>query len=376
MTRRLPLLLLLAAAGCATATARPPRYDGVFKARTVFGIDWRVELVNRDQILFDWKPQEFASPVSNGRSIYVGTSTGMFFCLDAHRGAVRWRFKTEGVIDARPLYVEERNAVYFGAGDSHLYALDAERGKLLWKQRTRGLVKRAPVYADGRLYVITDEDRILAMEAATGKWLWQYEREVPEAFTIHGQAAPTLYEGRVYAGFADGYLVVLNQRTGEVVWTRSLAAAADQYVDVDTTPVIHHGVLYAASHTGGLYAMSPKDGTVYWRYDVVGAGTVRVTGDRIYFTAAQAGLHVLDLKGRLLWRQGIGKGGQLTPPLMVAQYLVFAGTDSGLYVIDRETGTLLQFFSPGPGISGEPTLHGRDLLVLSNGGYLYRMRLR
>jgi outer membrane protein assembly factor BamB len=375
MTRRLPLLLLLAAAGCATATARPPRHDGIFQGRTVFGIDWRVELVKRDQ-LFDWKPQEFASPVSNGRSIYVGTSAGMFFCLDAHRGQVRWRFKTNGVIDARPLYVEARNAVFFGGGDSHLYALDAETGKLLWKQRTRGLVRLAPVYADGRLHVVTDEDRLFAVDAATGKWLWQYEREVPEAFTIHGQAGPTIHGGKVYAGFADGYLVALNQKTGEVVWSRSLAAAADQYVDVDTTPVIHRDVLYAASHTGGLYAMSPKDGTVHWRFDVVGAGTVRVTGDRIYFTAPQAGLHVLDLKGRLLWRQGIGKGGQLTSPLLVAQYLVFAGADAGLYVVDRESGTLLQFFSPGPGISGEPTLHGRDLLVLSNGGYLYRMRLR
>jgi outer membrane protein assembly factor BamB len=375
MTGRLALLLLLAAGGCATITARPPRHDGVFQGRTVFNIQWRSQLVERYQ-LFDWKPQEFASPISDGRSIYVGTSSGMFFSVDERRGHLRWRFKTEGVIDSRPLYVEERNAVYFGAGDSHLYALDAGTGKLLWKYRSRGLVNRAPVYADGRLYVVTDEDRVLALDAANGKWIWQYEREQPESFTIHGQAGPTVHGGRIYAGFADGYLVALSQKNGEVVWSRSLAAAADQYVDVDTTPVIHGGVLYAASHSGGLYAMNPKDGSVHWRFDVVGAGTVRVTSDRIYFTAPQAGLHVLDLRGRLLWRQGIGRGGSLTPPLPVAQYLVFAGSDAGLYVIDREKGTLLQFFKPGPGITAEPTLHGRDLLVLSNGGYLYRMRLR
>jgi outer membrane protein assembly factor BamB len=122
--------------------------------------------------------------------------------------------------------------------------------------------------------------------------------------------------------------------------------------------------------------MSPRDGSVHWRFDVVGAGPVKVAGDRIYFTAPQLGLHVLTLKGRLVWRQSIGSGGSLTPPLLVAQYLVFCGSDAGLYVVDREDGTLRQYFAPGRGISSEPTLLGRDLLVLSNGGYLYRMRMR
>jgi outer membrane protein assembly factor BamB len=147
-------------------------------------------------------------------------------------------------------------------------------------------------------------------------------------------------------------------------------------VDVDSTPVIHRGVLYASSYSGGLYALNPRDGTVYWRYDVTGAGTVTAAAGQLYFTAAQLGLHVLDLKGRLLWRQAVGKGGTLTPPLIVGQYLVFAGSEAGLFIVDRGSGTLLQSFAPGRGISSEPSLSGRDLLVFSNGGFLYRMRLR
>ncbi|HEY3358372.1 MAG TPA: PQQ-binding-like beta-propeller repeat protein [Polyangia bacterium] len=375
--RRLPALLglvLLLAAGCTTAAIRPPRADGVFKGRQVFTIAWRSELVTHE--ILDWKPQEFASPITDGQVIYVGASNGLFYAIEERRGRVLWRYKTGGVIDGRALYVPEQNSVYFGGGDGNLYALDAATGKLHWKYRPKGLVKRQPVHFAGRVYFMTDEDRVYALEAATGKWLWQYEREQPDAFTIHGNAGVALYAGRLYAGFSDGYLVALDQKSGEVAWSRSLAAVSDQYVDVDSTPTVHRGVLYASSYSGGLYAMSPRDGTVYWRFDVVGAGTVRVAGDQLYFAAPQLGLHVLDLKGRLVWRQGVGKGGTLTPPLIVGQYLVFAGSDGGLYIVDRENGSLLQYFSPGRGISSEPTLSGRDLVLLSNGGYLYRMRLR
>jgi outer membrane protein assembly factor BamB len=373
-TALLALGLALATGGCTAAAIRPPRTDGVFQGRAVFSIAWRAELVDHD--LFDWKPQEFASPVSDGRVIFVGASNGTFYALDERRGRVLWRFRTGGVIDGRALYEADTRTVYFGGGDGQLYALDATTGAVRWKYRPKGLVKRAPVCYGGRLYFMTDEDRVYALEAPTGKWIWQYEREQPESFTINGYSGVALHGGRVYAGFSDGYLVSLDQKTGEVAWSRSLAAASDQYVDVDATPVVAGGVLYASSFSGGLYAMSPRDGTVLWRYDVTGAGTVTVTSDRVYFSAPQLGLYVLDLQGRLVWRQGVARGGALTPPLIVGQYLIFTGSDAGLYVIDRESGTLVQYFSPGRGISSEPTLSGRDLLVLSNGGYLYRMRLR
>ena len=53
------------------------------------------------------------------------------------------------------------------------------------------------------------------------------------------------------------------------------------------------------------------------------------------------------------------------------EYLLYALSDTGLFVADKRTGRLLQYFDPGNGISSPPVLAGQDLYVLSNGGVLY-----
>ena len=56
------------------------------------------------------------------------------------------------------------------------------------------------------VYAASASDHLVALDPATGKWRWQYEREMPEGFTIHGYAGPRLHGNELLAGFADGLL--------------------------------------------------------------------------------------------------------------------------------------------------------------------------
>ena len=69
---------------------------------------------------------------------------------------------------------------------------------------------------------------MVSLEAQGGKWRWQYEREAPEGFTIHGHAAPRAHDGSVFAGFSDGYLVSLNGQNGEVMWAKGDKPGAEK----------------------------------------------------------------------------------------------------------------------------------------------------
>jgi outer membrane protein assembly factor BamB len=374
-------LVLLAAgagliAGCAGMTARSP--DAVEEhvhPAGVAQIRWRIELHQHG--LFEPSPEECASGVVAGGRLVIGSRAASIVGVSTERGQLEWATAASGGIDSQAKFDPVHNQVYVGTDDGTLYAVEPGAGKVPWTYRAKGAIERAPDVNGDTVFLATAADRVFALDAATGKWRWQYEREAPEGFTIHGYAGPRLLGSDLLVGFSDGYLVSLSGATGDVVWARSLAAVSDQFVDVDSTPTVAGNIIYASSYSGGLYALDAKDGAVRWRVGIEGVSSVRIAGERLYFAAPRQGLHAADLEGHVLWRQGLTQAGDLTTPVVVGPYLVFSGSRAGLFIVDRENGKLLEIFNPGSGVCAPPTLDVKEgrLYVLSNGGALYALDL-
>ena len=219
-------------------------------------------------------------------------------------------------------------------------------------------------------------DRLVALEPRSGRLLWQYEREAPEGFTIHGHSGPRLHRGIVYTGFSDGYLVALNAGTGDVVWARSLAPLrSNTSTWTPPRPLLGDDILLASSYSGGLYALTVGNGDVRWRLGIEGASGVRVIDGRLYFSAPRDGLTALTPTGDILWRQGLADAGDLTPPLGVGPYLVFSGSRAGLFVVEREHGQAAGDLQPGRGMCAAATLgaDGHTLYALANSGSVYAL---
>ena len=371
------LVGMLGAAACgggARGVGLGLRSDQFVVPADVFQVRWRQHLT--EEPLIEYKPQEFASAVSDGRRVYVGSSGGSLYAFDVRDGNIVWRAPTRGGIAGQPLVVPELRTIFVGTQDGALHAIDLTNGKQHWTYDVRGPIDSQPAWADGLLFFTTGENRIYALDARTGVWRWQYERESPEGFTVRGVSSPLVHDRRVYTGFSDGTLACLQAGTGEVVWTRALAGEATRFLDVDATPVIDRGVLYASAHPTGVYALDPKTGATRWRFDVEGAGTVRPVGGLVFFAAAKAGLHALDREGRLVWRQALADAGELSAPLVVDGHLVVSAANGGAYIADAATGRLEQFLFTGHGATGAPATDGRQIYVLSNGGYFYALALK
>jgi outer membrane protein assembly factor BamB len=366
-------LLAVGLAGCGAGSV-----PGVAVARDTFvapvdvlQVRWRRHLT--EEPLIEYKPQEFASAASDGTRVFVGSSAKVLWALSADKGEILWNRPLGGAISGRPRYAPETGTVYVGADDGGMYAFDAETGTQRWVYKAHGPIASQPVYADDMLFFTSGENRVYALDARTGKWQWQYDREAPESFTIRGYPAPLVVRGRVYVGFADGYLACLQASSGDVLWARSLAGDATRFIDVDSTPLYYRDMLYVSAYSTGVFALDPKDGSTHWRFEVEGATTVRARGSRLYFTAAKSGLHALDLDGHLLWRQALAKGGELSAPTVVGGYVLVSSALGGTYVADAVSGQLYQYFAPGHGVTSEATSDGRQVYVLSNGGYFYAL---
>jgi outer membrane protein assembly factor BamB len=355
----------------------PMRSDDI--GLPVLGYQWERTIFDQSWVQL---PQEFAGVTIQhtavGSVLYIGSHGGLLWALDAADGTVLWKTKV-GPTSCQPLV--DGDTIYLGTDAGYMIAIDAIDGKERWRYATKGEVLHPPALVDdgkGRRLVVfsNDVDHVHALDAKTGTSVWLYERETPEDNVLRGHAGVTAVGDKIFSGFADGHVVALAVRTGEVIWVRSLAGESTRFLDVDTTPVVKDGILYAASATGGLYALDAADGSEKWRAPIDNASQVTVDGGRLYVAAADTGLHVLDLGGHVLWRQGLSHAGDPARPVIDGDYLFLSLSDAGMFVVDKRNGHLLQNFDPGHGVSSAPTIDGDRLYVMSNGGILYSLDVR
>lgn len=143
--------------------------------------------------------------------------------------------------------------------------------------RTHRGVEASPLMADGVLYFSGPWSVVYAVEARSGKLLWQYDPGVLGQWARKTccdvvNRGVALWEGRVYVATLDGYLVALDAKKGRLLWK------ADTFTDRVT-------MNYAS--TG-----APR---IAGKYVVIGNGGAEM-GARGYVSA-------YDLQsGKLAWR--------------------------------------------------------------------------
>jgi outer membrane protein assembly factor BamB len=78
-----------------------------------------------------------AAPLYHQECIYIGSNSGVFFCIDARTGQKKWSFESDGKITGSANVAKHsetnRSVVLFGSYDNNLYGLDAETGALVFK---------------------------------------------------------------------------------------------------------------------------------------------------------------------------------------------------------------------------------------------------
>jgi quinohemoprotein ethanol dehydrogenase len=88
--------------------------------------------------------------------------------------------------------------------------------------------KTNPLYANGVLYGVTNWSVVYAVDARTGKQLWQYDPVVDAAMKANpGQRlccgvnsrGIALYEGKVFVAVLDGRIQAIDATTGKMLWS-------------------------------------------------------------------------------------------------------------------------------------------------------------
>ncbi|MEC8952701.1 MAG: PQQ-binding-like beta-propeller repeat protein [Acidobacteriota bacterium] len=129
----------------------------------------------------------------------------------------------------------------------------------------------APTVYDGVMYVINGK-WTFAIDVETGRQIWRTPVELEPgtrraAFT---RGAPTLYEGKLFRVTVDNHVLALDMQTGDELWNRKFADSAEGYYATGA-PIVANGVLISgmsggeSTTRGFLDGWDPETGTKLWR---------------------------------------------------------------------------------------------------------------
>ncbi len=212
-----------------------------------------------------------AQPTVIGNRVFVATVTGVVYSLDRDTGCTYWGFKADAGVRSGVVAgdVNGTPAIFFSDG-GNAYAVNASSGQLVWKvhpvdhfatvatatpQVYKGVVYlpfssfEEALGPDPKFECCTFRGSVVALDAATGKKLWQ-TFTIPEAakptkknaagkqqYGPSGAAVwstPTIDEqlGALYVATGDNYsdpttntsdaILAMDLKTGKLLWSKQL----------------------------------------------------------------------------------------------------------------------------------------------------------
>jgi alcohol dehydrogenase (cytochrome c) len=151
----------------------------------------------------------------------------------------RWAAPLPGAsaLESLPLVVD--GIMYVSGPPGDVYALDAKSGLTLWRfHRKQDVVNpyqinpsnRGVAVLDGRVFFGTLDDNLIALDAHTGRQLWEVRvADTLEGFTLTG--APLALDGKIIMGSSGGemglrgFLDAYDPATGKRLWRFYTTAA-------------------------------------------------------------------------------------------------------------------------------------------------------
>jgi outer membrane protein assembly factor BamB len=217
--------------------------------------------------------------------------------------------------------------LYAISTDGKIEALDAATGKRIWEQSTRvgdgiwpfrrkkpgpdARYAGGPAVSGSLLVVGTLDGHVYGMDATTGKQLWSVEVDNEVI------SPPAIDAGTVYVRTSSGYVYALDANTGERKWLNDQANMPLLSLRGNGPLLAAHGVVMFGTDDGNVESLRSDTGAVQWKLPVAkGLGrsdiqklndaddALQLDGSTLYATAYHGELAAIDAaQGQLLWNR-------------------------------------------------------------------------
>jgi outer membrane protein assembly factor BamB len=154
---------------------------------------------------------------------------------------------------------------------------------LRWRQEI-GLGYSTPVVVGSGVYTFArsgENEAVTAFDAATGKQIWQVSYPAPytlvKAAAAHGmgpKSTPVYADGRLFTFGISGILSAIDAKTGKLLWQKPAPEVGPTFT-TSQSALVDRGLLIVhvgGNNGGALTAFDPATGTVKWQWTGDGPG--------------------------------------------------------------------------------------------------------
>lgn len=334
-----------------------------------------------------------ASPVVGGGRVYTMDAFGAVGAFDAASGAPVWRVTLvpEEVDPEKGIgggVAFDNGRLFVSSGFGFVAAFDAATGAEVWRHTTQLPVRSAPTVADGRVYAITQENKLLVLGVADGKVLWDHAGigEVAGVLSSTSVAA----QGEVaIVPYTSGEIYAIRVQNGRVAWSDTLSSSARQVSlavlsDIAGRPVIDRNLVFAVSSAGTTAAIDLRSGARAWTRNFGGVNTPWAAGDYLYVLTADAKLIcLLRADGRVRWIAQLprfldeeDKSGpqNWSGPMLVSDRLLAVSSEGQVASVSPYTGEILGQITLPAGAEIAPVVADGTVYILTNEAELIALR--
>lgn len=311
----------------------------------------------------------------HGDQVAVASTKGQVALIRASTGQDVWRIQLDSPIRAGVGGDGQRFAVV--TQNNEVVAIEA--GKVLWRYRLSAVSYTAPLVAGARVFVLTADRTVTALDGASGQKLWTQQRSGdPLVLQQAGLLVP--FGDTLLAGWG-GRLASLNPTTGAVRWETLVGSSrgtneVERLVDVVAGVTRLGNAVCVRAFQSTVSCVNADRGTPLWTRPA--QGHEGLDGDEQFVFGAESDSKVVAWQrsnGQPAWTQEALRFRGLTAPLVLGRSVVL-GDDKGLlHFLSRQDGQPLQRLSTdGSAIVGKPVAAGQTLVVVTSTGGVFGFR--
>lgn len=320
----------------------------------------------------------YSTPVTDGRSLFIGDDVGCLYSLNLKSGKTNWTFNTGMRIVGSPAVSE--GIVVFGSANYNIYGLDAKTGKELWHISTNQAVMGASTIENGIAYIGGGDGRMFAIDIHTGKIKWSFDELKNYVLT-----RPLVYNQKLYFGTWDTHFYALNLADGSLAWKWNNGNGNPKLSPASVWPVAANGKIFITAPDRYFTCLDAETGEQVWRtkeYKVRETVGLSEDGKTVYSKCMWDTIVAMDAtvaEPITRWATHAGFGYEHNPAMPLEKDgTLWVSTKNGLLLgVDAQNGNVMWRHKIGNSILNTPLpLSGTECIFTSSEGTITYIRVK